>query len=290
MSQSEFSFASPLVQGYWRMAHWEMTAQQRLSFIKQHVELGMSCVDHAPVYQSEALFGEALALEPSLRQQLQVISKCGIIPGQGDKVAHYNSSKAEIIGSVDNSLRNLGVEKLDLLLIHRPDILMQADEVAEAFNQLQGAGKVAHFGVSNFNTADFDLLQSRLDAPLVTNQIEINPLNLQATEDGTLAQMQQYKVRPMAWSCLAGGQLFNGESEQAQRVRQTLAQVAQEIGASCIDQVAYAWVMKLPANPVPIIGSGKIERVKLALQALELNLNHEQWYRIWTAAKGHGVA
>ncbi|MFO6424056.1 aldo/keto reductase family oxidoreductase [Motilimonas sp. KMU-193] len=284
-----FSF-SPLVQGYWRMAHWGMNAQQRLTFIKQHVELGITSVDHAPVYQSEALFGEALALEPSLRQQLQVISKCGIIPGQGDKVAHYDSSKAEIISSVERSLTHLQVEKLDLLLIHRPDILMQTDEVAEAFAQLKAAGKVEHFGVSNFSCDEFELLQASLDQPLVTNQIEINPLNLQATEDGTLAQLQRLKRQPMAWSCLAGGQLFNGTSEQAKRVQQTLAQVADEIGASCIDEVAYAWVMKLPANPVPIVGSGKIERVQTAVNALALSLTHEQWYRIWTASKGHGVA
>ena len=284
------SFFSPLVQGYWRMAHWNMTPQQRLTFIKQHVELGVTSVDHAPVYQSEALFGEALALEPSLRAQLQVISKCGIIAGQGDKVAHYDSGQAEIIGSVERSLTNLQVEKLDVLLIHRPDLLMQVDEMAEAFAQLKAAGKVEHFGVSNFSVAEFNLLQSRLDVPLVTNQIEINPINMQATEDGTLAQMQQLNVRPMAWSCLAGGQLFNGESEQAKRVQHTLQQVAAEIGASCIDEVAYAWVMKLPANPVPIIGSGKIARVQTAVNALELAMTREQWYRIWGASKGHGVA
>ncbi|MDO6526729.1 aldo/keto reductase [Motilimonas sp. 1_MG-2023] len=284
------SLFSPLVQGYWRMAHWNMTPQQRLTFIKQHVELGVTSVDHAPVYQSEALFGEALALEPSLRAQLQVISKCGIIPGQGEQVAHYDSGQAEIITSVERSLTNLQVEKLDVLLIHRPDLLMQVDEMAEAFAQLKAAGKVEHFGVSNFSVAEFNLLQSRLDVPLVTNQIEINPINMQATEDGTLAQMQQLKVRPMAWSCLAGGQLFNGESAQAKRVQHTLQQVADEIGASCIDEVAYAWVMKLPANPVPIIGSGKIARVQTALNALELTMTREQWYRIWAATKGHGVA
>lgn len=292
--QKEHPVFSPMIQGYWRMAEWGMTTQQQHAFVKQHVELGITTVDHAPVYgpdsACERLFGEVLALDSGLRDQIQIVSKCGIYRGYGNQVNHYDSSKDAILKSVDESLTRLNTDHLDVLLLHRPDLLMDADEAAEAFALLKQAGKVEHFGVSNFTPAQFALLQSRLDTPLITNQVEINPVNLQVTEDGTLEQLQQARIQPMAWSCLAQGELFSGDSEQLTRLRVTLAEVADEIGASSIDQVVYAWVMRLPSNPLPILGSGKIERVKTAVGALELSLTKEQWYRIWSASKGHGVA
>lgn len=287
---------SELVQGYWRMAEWGMSAQQRLSFLKQHIELGISTVDHADIYgnyECEHLFGEALKLEPSVREQIQIVTKCDIhlcgdkTPDR--KINHYDTSKAHILQSVDNSLSRLNVENIDVLLIHRPDALMDADEVADAFNQLSQTGKVNHFGVSNHSPSQFNLLQSRLDKPLVTNQVEINPINFDVTDDGTLDQLQQLRTRPMAWSCLAGGGLFSGMSEQELRIREELEAIKEEIGASSIDQVIYAWVRRLPSNPLVIIGSGKIERVKAAVDGLDFELTREQWFRIWVASKGHGV-
>ncbi|WNJ95829.1 aldo/keto reductase family oxidoreductase [Vibrio ruber] len=287
---------SEIAQGYWRLAEWQMSPQERLSFLKQHVELGITTVDHADIYGQytcESLFGEALALDPSLRQQLQVVTKCDIqLCGDAfphRQINHYDTSKPHILQSVDNSLMRLGIDEIDVLLIHRLDVLMNADEVAEAFATLHQAGKVKHFGVSNFTPSQFDLLQSRLDKPLVTNQVEINPLNFDVAHDGTLDQMQMLRTRPMAWSCLGGGAIFNGESEQARRVRQVLTEIGQEVGAQSIDQVIYAWVRRLPAFPIPILGSGKIERVKAAVAALEIELSREQWYRIWVASKGHSV-
>ncbi|NAW85505.1 aldo/keto reductase [Photobacterium halotolerans] len=287
---------SELVQGYWRLADWGMTPQERLTFLKQHIELGITTVDHADIYggySCEQLFGEALALDPSVRGQIQIVSKCDIklcgsqYPEQ--KINHYNTGKVHITESVNNSLQRLGVEQLDVLLIHRPDVLMDADEVAEAFATLKQQGKVAHFGVSNFSPAQFDLLQSRLDAPLVTNQVEINPLNFEVCHDGTLDQLQMKRTRPMAWSCMAGGEIFHGQSEQVIRVRSELEAIRQEIGASSIDQVIYAWVRRLPSKPLPIVGSGKIERVEDAVAALAFELSREQWFRVWVASKGHGV-
>ncbi|AQP37898.1 aldo/keto reductase family oxidoreductase [Vibrio anguillarum] len=287
---------SELVQGYWRLADWGMTPQQRLTFLKQHIELGISTVDHADIYgnyQCEKLFGEALALEPALREQIQIVTKCDInLCGEKTpqrKINHYDTSSAHIYQSVNNSLERLGVSEIDLLLIHRPDALMDADEVAEAFSELRKVGKVKHFGVSNFSPRQFELLQSRLGKPLVTNQVEMNPLNFDVVHDGTLDHLQTQRIRPMAWSCLAGGEIFNGQTEQAQRVRSELEAIAQEIGADSIDQVIYAWVLRLPSKPLPIIGSGKIDRVKAAIAALDLELTREQWYRVWVAAKGHGV-
>ncbi|MDE1236175.1 aldo/keto reductase [Vibrio aestuarianus] len=287
---------SELVQGYWRLGEWGMTPQQRLTFLKQHLELGISTVDHADIYgnyQCETLFGEALALEPSLREQMQIVTKCDInLCGDRTpqlKINHYDTSSAHIYQSVNNSLERLGVSEIDVLLIHRPDVLMEADEVAEAFSELHKVGKVKHFGVSNFSPRQFELLQSRLGKPLVTNQVEINPLNFEVAHDGTLDQLQMNRTRPMAWSCLGGGSIFSGDTEQAKRVREELEAIRLEIGAQSIDQVIFAWVRRLPSKPLPIIGSGKIERVQAAIAALEFELTREQWYRVWVASKGHGV-
>ena len=287
---------SALVQGYWRLDQWAMTARQRLAFLQQHMALGITTVDHAAIYGEpacEALFGEALRLQPGLRQQLQVVSKCGIElrkPGQARPlVNHYDTRKERIIASVDASLSRLGVTELDVLLIHRPDFLLHADEVAAAFAALKAAGKVRYFGVSNFNPAQFDLLQSRLDFPLVTNQVEINPLNLQVLEDGTLDQLQQRRIHPMAWSCLAGGRIFATDTAMGQRLHQVLNELKEELRAQSVAAVVYAWVLRLPVRPLPILGSGNIQRVREAVDAMQLNLSPEQWYRVWVAAKGHDV-
>ncbi|EMD1174718.1 aldo/keto reductase family oxidoreductase [Vibrio harveyi] len=287
---------SELVQGYWRAVDWGMTAQERLSFLKQHIELGITTVDHADIYgnyECEALFGEALALDKSVREQIQIVTKCDInLCGDKTperKINHYDTSAAHIYQSVKNSLERLNVDEIDVLLIHRPDVLMDADEVAEAFSELHKVGKVKHFGVSNFTPRQFELLQSRLSKPLVTNQVEINPLNFEVAHDGTLDQMQTLRVRPMAWSCLGGGSIFTGDTEQAVRVRNELEMIREEVGANSIDEVIYAWVRRLPSKPMPIIGSGKIERVHSAVNALNIELTREQWYRVWVASKGHGV-
>ncbi|MCG6200518.1 aldo/keto reductase [Psychromonas antarctica] len=285
---------SQLVQGYWRLGEWNMTPQARLSFLKQHVELGISTVDNAAIYgDSEVLFGEALKLDPAMREQIEIVSKFGIngVPqAVGEKrVSHYDSSKQSILTSTENSLKRLGVEQLDALLVHRPDFLMDADQVAEAFAELKASGKVKHFGVSNFTASQFDLLQSRLDLPLMTNQVEINPINLTVLEDGTCDQLQQYRVRPMAWSCLAGGGIFSEQTDQARRLRGTLTELADELGANSIEQVVFAWVLKHPSNPVALIGSGNIARVQESVGALTVQMTTEQWYRVWVASKGFAV-
>jgi predicted oxidoreductase len=287
---------SEIIQGYWRMTDWQMTPQQRMSFLKQHVELGITSVDHADIYGNyscEQLFGEALALEPAIREHIQIITKCDIMllsdrfPAR--RVKYYDTSAAHIIASAEASLKNLQTDYIDLLLIHRPDPLMDADEVAGAFQKLKSSGKVRHFGVSNFTPAQFDLLQSRLNEPLITNQIEVNPINISALHDGTLEHLQKLRVRPMIWSALAGGSIFNAESAQAQRLRAVLTEVAGEVGAQGIDQLIYAWILKLPSKPLPIIGSGQIERVKTTVDACKLILTREQWFRIWQASTGHEV-
>lgn len=288
---------SEFIQGYWRLAEWQMSPVQRLDFLKQHLELGITSIDHADIYGNyscEQLFGEALALEPALRQQLEIVSKCDI-KLLSDKypqrtVKHYDTSAAHIMASVEASLTHLGTDYLDLLLIHRPDPLMNADEVAEAFTRLQASGKVRHFGVSNFTPYQFDLLQSRLNFSLVTNQVEVNPINLFALHDGTLDQMQMKRIRPMIWSALGGGAIFTSQTEQAHRLRTVLSNISEELGGAGLDQVIYAWLLKLPCQPLPIIGSGNIDRVRAAVAAKELSLTREQWFQIWEASQGHEVA
>lgn len=283
---------SRFVMGYWRLMDWNMSAQQLVSFIEEHLDLGVTTVDHADIYgdyQCEAAFGEALKRSPALRQRMEIVTKCGIATTAKAEHAlgHYITDRDHIISSAEQSLTNLATDYLDLLLIHRPDPLMDADDVAEAFLALHQSGKVRHFGVSNFTPAQFALLQSRLPFTLATNQVEISPVHQPLLLDGTLDQLQQLRIRPMAWSCLGGGRLFNDEAFQP--LRDELAQVAQELNAETIEQVVYAWILRLPSQPLPIIGSGKIERVRSALAAEQLAMTRQQWFRIRKAALGYDV-
>ncbi|MCW3171338.1 aldo/keto reductase [Shewanella subflava] len=295
MTVSHFEFSN-FVAGFWRINAWNMNVQQRLALIEQYLELGVTSMDHADiygVYECESLFGEALSLAPKLRDKMQIISKCGIKPMFGGLdnryVNHYDTSKQHIITSVERSLTSLNTDYLDALLIHRPDPLMQADEVAEAFFQLNSQGKVKHFGVSNFLPQQFDLLQSRLDAPLITNQVEISVQCLTHIHDGVLDQCQRLGIRPMAWSCLGGGELFHAQTEQALRLRNCLTLIAEQVGAKDISQVIYAWVRMLPSQPVPIIGSGNIDRIRAAVDSINITLDKQQWFSIWQASTGHSV-
>jgi predicted oxidoreductase len=283
---------SHLIMGYWRLMEWQLSPAALLDLMKYHLDLGVTTLDHADIYggyQCEEAFGKALRLEPSLRARMEIVSKCGIALTAKPEHAlnHYNTGKAHIIASAENSLRKLGTDYLDLLLIHRPDPLMDADEVADAFISLKQAGKVKHLGVSNFTPRQFELLQSRLPFPLVTNQLEISPLNQSTTLDGTLDQCQQLRIKPMAWSCLGGGRLFTGQEYAP--LRAELEQIRHEVGAQHIEQLVYAWVMMLPSQPLPLIGSGKRERIAAAVAAESIVLTRQQWFRIRKAALGYDV-
>ncbi|WP_342609950.1 aldo/keto reductase family oxidoreductase [Vibrio tritonius] len=290
-------FFSELVQGYWRLDDWNMSVQERTRFLEQHIDLGITTVDLADIYglyHCEANFGQALALKPELRQQIQIVTKCDIIvPCDAfptSKIKHYDTGAEHITASVERSLASLGVEQIDALLIHRPDLLLDADEVAQCFERLQQSGKVAHFGVSNFTPSQFELLQSRMPNGLITNQVEINPLNFAVADDGTLDQLQRLRVRPMAWSCLAGGHLFKATDKRTARLLTELDALVEETGAANREQVIYAWVRRFPSKPLPIIGSGNLERVKNVVDGLSLELTREQWYRVWRASTGQDVA
>lgn len=287
---------SPFIAGFWRLCNWQHTSQQTLALIEHYLSLGVTSMDHADIYgehSCESLFGKALALKPSLRQQIQLVSKCGIKPTFTSTpqryVNHYDTSYNHIIASAEQSLRALQTDYLDLLLIHRPDPLMNADEVASAFEQLYQTGKVRHFGVSNFTPTQFALLQSRLDRPLATNQLEISPMQLSALHDGSLDQCQQVRCAPMAWSCLGGGKIFTDTSTKAKRLRATLNKIAAQHNTDDISQIIYAWVLALPSQPKPIIGSGDLARITSAVASQHINLDRQQWFSIWQASSGHSV-
>lgn len=285
---------SRLAQGYWRLAEWGMTDQELVRFIEQSIEAGVTTVDHADIYgdyQCETLFGRALALKPSLRDKLQIVTKCGItFPSKHrpDINCHrYDHSTQHIIASAEASLKSLNVDSLDMLLLHRPSPLMDADHVFEAFEHLYTVGKVQHFGVSNFTAQQFDLLQSRLEMPLLVNQVELSPLQLKHFEDGTLEHAQQHAITPMAWSPFAGGDLFRLEGINP-TLHKALTELADAHGAS-LDQIAIAWLLRHPSGIVPILGSGKIERLQSAQIAQNIHLNDDEWFKIWIASTGHPV-
>lgn len=284
---------SPIVAGAWRMADWGFSVQQRLRWIEQWVELGISSFDHADIYgdyRVEALFGEALAVRPDLRAQIQIVSKCGIKLQSAQRPQHrmksYDTSRAHVLASVEQSLRRLGSDHLDLLLIHRPDVLMDPWELAQTFDDLKSAGKVLHVGVSNHAPSQLALLHAH--HRVATNQVEMSPLHLEALSNGTLDQCLALGLRPMAWSPLGGGRLFSGKDPQAVRVREQLEVLAAPRGAS-VATMAYAWLLRHPSKPVPIAGSSRVEGMRDAVASLDVSLSGEDWYSVWQASTGHAV-
>ncbi len=286
---------SALVYGAWRMADGaDTSAQTALKKIKLCLDLGITTFDHADIYgdyRCEALFGEALKLDPGLQRQMQIVTKCGIklisATSPERRVKHYDTSAAHIRQSVDNSLRLLGVERLDTLLIHRPDPFMNAAETGACLDALIQEGKIAAAGVSNFSVADVNLLQSAMRNPLVTNQLEISLLAQHTFGDGSLSQCQQLKMRPMAWSPLGGGRLFGGEAA-AVRLRPALERIAKAQSVD-IDAVALAWLLAHPAGIVPVVGTNNLERMARLGDAFKVQLDLETWYELWTLAAGKEV-
>jgi len=285
---------SRVVAGVWRMGEWRQDVAERVRWIEHCVEFGITSFDHADIYGGytvEALFGEALAAAPGLRNRLQIITKCGIRLVSSQRPGHalksYDSSRAHVLASVESSLRALRTDRIDLLLMHRPDALMDPDELADTFRALRDAGTVLHFGVSNHAPSQLAMLHRRF--PLATHQIEFSPLQMRALADGTLDQCVDLGLRPMIWSPLAGGRLLSGQNEHAWRVRGALQALADRHAVS-LATMAYAWILRHPARPLPITGSRRIEVLRDAVAALDVVISAEDWYRVWQASVGHEVA
>lgn len=289
--QSLRSVLSPLVWGAWRLTRAQLSNQALNRLIHQCVELGMTSFDHADIYggyAAESQFGQALALSPGLRSQLQLLTKCGIAgvsPARpANHVKTFNSSAGYIGECIDRSLVALGTDRIDLLMLHRPDHLMNALETAQALAQAVASGKVGAVGVSNFSSSQVSLLRQHMGVPIAVNQVEFSLGAMQALDNGVLDQCQQLGIVPMAWSPLAGGALF-GASELATRLAPELARIAHS-HACTPEAVALAWLMRCPARVVPVVGSVRIERLRDAWRATQISLSREDWYSLWVTAAG----
>jgi predicted oxidoreductase len=266
--------------------------------LRMALEQGYNHFDHADIYGGgvcETLFGELLAESPSLRDELIITSKAGIRPfNEARPLAptRYDFSQQYLLNSVEGILKRLNIDCLDMFLLHRPDYLFSAAEVAETFELLQKQGKVKHFGVSNFNPSQFSLLQSACNMPLLVNQVEINIHNINTLLDGTLDQCQQLNVTPIAWCPLGGvaypawGNTFSNEDEQ-----RIAAELTRQAGYYQCEAwiVILAWLLKHPAGICPIIGSTTPQRIADATKALAIEYSREDWYRLLEARNGQPV-
>lgn len=288
-AQAQLS-SSRLIYGCMRIAGDNSTADKDkgMTAIKAAIEAGYNHFDHADIYgggQCEQLFGEFLANSPSLRETLIITSKAGI----RQSPQRYDFSHDYLIESVEGSLTRLNTDYLDLFLLHRPDYLFNANQVAETFKQLKREGKVKHFGVSNFSPSQVNLLQSVLDEPLLINQIEINLHNISSLQDGTLDQCQQLAITPVAWCPLgavaypAWGNTFSQADEQ--RIGIEMTKQAQKYNVEAW-QISLAWLLKHPANICPIIGSTTPSRIDAAKQALTIDYSAKDWYHLLEARNG----
>jgi predicted oxidoreductase len=287
---------SRIVHGHWRLAEWKLSDQELLQLTEQAIESGVTTFDHADIYgdyRCEKLFGDAIALKKSLRNDIEIVTKCGIklISGKypDRKLKYYDYSFEHIVSSVENSLKNLGTDYIDLLLLHRPAPFFDPESVAKAFFALKKSGKVLHFGVSNFSAMQFSMLNSYTDEKLVTNQVEISPLCLEHFDNGNIDYFLKEKVKPMAWSPLAGGRLMNPQDEKGRRTGDALWAVAGELNVDAIDKVIFSWLLTHPASILPIVGTSKIERIRNAVEAGNIVMTTEQWYKIYTASTGKDV-
>lgn len=285
---------SSVVLGLWRLQ--DISADKIVALLYHAIELGITSIDQADIYgeyNSQQYLGRALKDNKSLRDKLQIVSKAGIILPSSSLsktgIGYYNTSVQHIIKSVEKTLSDLSTDYIDLLLIHRPDPLMHPNELDEAFLKLKQQGKVNRFGVSNFTPSQFDMLKSNMNTPLETNQVEFSVLKTNPLYDGTFDNCIQHNIKPMVWSPLGGGALFDNSNNATDDIRAVLTDVGNELGGASIDMVALAWIMMHPSNPITVIGTLKLNRIKSAMESSFLRLTNEQWFRILTTAQGFSM-
>jgi len=277
---------SRIISGAWR---WHTVSQDTVAkLIQTSLDEGITTFDHADIYGdhgNEEIFGNVLKKNPSLRSQMELVTKFGIKFSSAKRpktwVKHYDTSKEHIVWSVENSLKMLGTDRIEALLIHRPDPLLDPTEVAEAFTQLKQEGKVLHFGVSNFTPSQFTMLQSFLSFPLITNQIEISLSRVDSLFNGDLDLLMQHKTSAMAWSPLGGGKLMANEREMFSK--------ASKYNAS-YSQLSLAWLLRHPSTIFPVIGTTKPERITEAAKSMEIKLDRQDWFEMLQWATGSEVA
>ena len=284
---------SRTIAGAWR---WHaLSVAQIDALIREALNIGITTFDHADIYGNygnEQLFGDALRKSPALAKQMQVVTKCGIklvsSARPEHRIKHYDTSMPHIIDSVNTSLNLLGVEKIDLLLLHRPDPLLDVHQVAEAFGQLRQHGKVLHFGVSNFSPAQFDLLQQALSFPLVTNQIEISLVHHRPLFDGSIDHLYRLGVSPMAWSPLGGGKALNEPWAAPYQGVEVASHLQQKYKAS-LSQLQLAWLLAHPSRIFPVVGTTRAERLAEAVAAENIHLDRQDWFEMLRWVTGADV-
>jgi predicted oxidoreductase len=273
---------SRIIAGAWR---WHTVSSAMVEqLIYTSLEVGITTFDHADIYGDhtcEELFGQVLQKDPSLRQKMQLVTKCGIkFPSThrpATWIKHYDTSEKHIVWSVENSLKMLATDHIDLLLLHRPDPLLNPHEVAEAFVKLKAAGKVLHVGVSNFTPSQFKMLQHHLPLPLVTNQIEVSLSKTDPLFNGDLDLMLEVGASAMAWSPLGGGKLsFDEHAWHGKAVKYN----------ATYSQLALAWLLRHPSNIFPIIGTTKPERIQESAKAVQFTIDTQDWFEMLKWAMG----
>jgi len=275
---------SRIIYGLWRHTDDQDISSKKLqSKIEACLDQGISTFDQADIYggySSEALLGETLKQAPHLRDNMEIITKCDIVAPIGiysdKRVKHYDTSAQHINFSVERSLSQMTIDQIDLLLLHRPDPLMDAQETGAVLDALVASGKVNEIGVSNFKPWDIDLLQSCTQNRLLTNQIEISLLHNSAFTNGDLAYLQQHKIAPMAWSPLGGGAMFKDKQTP---LWQKLNSIARSYNVQP-SSVATAWLIRHPAMIMPIMGSNDLQRIKRLSEALSFDLSREEWFEL----------
>ena len=295
LGKSDIS-SSRLVYGCMRIAgSTDETRETGKKAVRTAIEEGITHFDHADIYgagRSEEVFGEVLKDMPGIREKIIITSKCGIIPNRENDTGRYDFSKEHITKSVEGSLSRLGIEQLNLLLLHRPDYLFDAEIVSETFQDLRAAGKVHSFGVSNFRPSQVSLLQSACPMPLLMNQVEINIHNINSLLDGTLDQCQELQISPQAW-CPLGGVVYPGWGNTFSEEDEARIKDEFDLQSKSYDAehwiIMLAWLLKHPAGILPIIGTTNPERIKMAKQALAIDYTHKDWYRLLEARNGKPV-
>ena len=285
---------SRLVYGMWRIGDDADTSPKHVQAkIEACLAQGITTMDQADIYggyTAEAVLGNALKASPDLRDKLEIVTKCDIVAPVGRhsaaRVKYYDTSAAHITASVEASLTDMGTDYVDLLLIHRPDPLIDPDETGSALDALVASGKVRAVGVSNFRPWDFSLLQSSMENNLVTNQIEMSLLATDAFVNGDLAYLQERMVPPMAWSPLGGGRLLDGSKPD-------LLGALKRIGAeNGVDEtaVAVAWLLRHPATILPVMGTNSLDRIAKIADATKIEMDRQTWFELYTLAIGREVA
>jgi len=284
---------SRIVYGMWRLADDSDTSVSHVQAkIHACLDQGITTFDQADIYGgyvAEAVLGEALKADTGLRSKMEIVTKCDIVAPMGRyadaPVKYYDTSRAHIIQSIENSLRDMVIDHIDLLLIHRPDPFMDHHETGAALDEAVASGKVGAVGVSNFRPWDWDLLQSAMKTQLVTNQIEISLSEISPFTNGDLAFHQRHGHKPMAWSPLGGGDLMVGGGP----LQTLMVEIAQDQG---VDRaaVAVAFLLAHPAGIIPVMGTNNLDRIKTIGDAMKVTLDRATWFRLYEAALGHEVA